>query len=228
MRGRLFEKLTIGLDKWENTELTLEERALLIELERRINYATNHARNHAEFAWLTSNNSLAIFAKISERKVCEILKKLCDLNYIVIKQGGSKARIIEITTQETTQRTTQILRSTTQNSKEIKKVTQKNKEIVSKKVIKKIDNYQAHAYEVESYNDILDNLDVHGIYRLSVFDFIKHLNLNGHKVINSRLEHLIIALDFRYQQDDVAKCVEIRTAITNGYVRLPSEEYNYN
>lgn len=79
-------------------------------------------------------------------------------------------------------------------------------------------------YPFGTYDEIFDDLDVHGCYRLCVVEFIKHLQLNGVKVLNSRLESLIIALDKEYGQDDISKCKEIKNAIANGYKRLPCEE----
>ena len=222
---RKFKGVWIPADVWLDERLSLVEKCVLVEID---------SLSTSEEGCTASNLYLAKFAQLSIRTVVNAIAKLYSLDLITITNNGSKHRIIVSNLNKmascknsysaknnTLQRKIcAVENSTAQNMRSIN--------IVSKKVIKKMDNYQAHAYEVESYNDILDNLDVHGIYRLSVFEFIKHLHLNGHQVINSRLESLIISLDRRYPRDDVAKCIEIKTAITNGYVRLPSEEYNYN
>lgn len=215
--GRRLESVSIPADIWFNEELSLEERAVLAEIDRR-----NNAKNHANFAWLNTNNSLSFFAKISERKIVQILAKLESLNYIVINNKGNRGRVITITTHKTTHETTQNLRGFDEEIKKRKKVTKKEKK-VSKKEIKKEINNIAQAHVRESYNDIFDGFGVFGCYREALMDFIRHLKINGNTMINSRLERLIVRLDREYGNDDSAKAVEISEAIASGYKRLSCE-----
>lgn len=219
--GRRLENVTVPADIWLNEELTLEERAILCEIWRR----KNHAQNNAKFAWLCTNNSLAFFSKISERKIVQILAKLERLNYIVINNKGNRGRTIELTTHETTHETTQNLRGLSEKIKEKEKRSKKDKENSKKVSIeKKINNQaQAHTYPRESYEEIFDGFCVNGLYRESLREFIKHLQANKITMINSRLERLIIRLDLTYGNDDPAKVVEINEAIASGFKRLPSE-----
>lgn len=224
--GRRLENITVKAETWFCEDLTLEERGILIELERRI----NHAQNNAKFAWLLTNNSLAIFAKISERKICQILAKLESLNYIIIKNNGTRNRIIEITTHETTHETTQNVRGLEEKIRKIKKSNKKNKKNSKQASIKKEINDQARMGACElsekkcaDYNEIFDGFCVYGQYRESVIEFIKFLKANKGVMLNSRLERLIILLDRAYGTDDNAKAQEINNAIASGYKRLPVE-----
>lgn len=224
--GRRLEYVTVPADIWLNEELTLEERAILCEIWRR----KNHARNNTKYAWLCTNNSLAFFSKISERKIVQILAKLERLNYIVINNKGNRGRTIELTTHETTHETAQNLRGLSEKIKEKEKRSKKDKENSKQARIKKIINNQACvcAHEgtrkkCEDYNEIFDGFCVNGLYRESLLEFIKHLKANKITMINSRLERLIIRLDRNYGNDDCAKVVEINEAIASGFKRLPSE-----
>lgn len=241
MERRRIKGVEIPKSIWYNDKLSIVEKCVLAEIkntQEEFNvYAvdSNNCVVDSKFCAVKgskiSNIYIANFAGCSVRSVSSILAKLQEFNYIIIKNGNTAQRIIIYNAKEIEQTTTQILRGSTVQSKENKKSNKKIKEIVSKKVNKKIILLEApaHTHEgerLESYEDILNGLDVHGIYRLSVFDFIKHLQANGCKVINSRLESLVMALDRAYRTNDVAKCVEIKTAIANGYKRLPCEGYN--
>lgn len=243
MERRRIKGVEIPKAIWYNPQLTLIEKCVLVEIKATqeeifdINQPSKICAVDSKICTVIasriSNNYIADFAGCSKRSVTNILQKLERLNYIIIKNGNSSQRLIVYVAGEIEKTTTQNLLGCEENSKKIKKVTQKNKKRVSKKVNKKnIFNLSAGAhtheeqkFEIESYEEILDNLDVHGVYRMAVFNFIKHLQANGCKVINSRLESLVIALDRRYRTNDIEKCVEIKTAITNGYKRLPCEEY---
>ena len=85
---------------------------------------------------------------------------------------------------------------------------------VSKKEIKK---------DLQSYDEIFEELYVVKIVKDALIEFIRHLNVNGIKVINSRLEKMIISLDLKYRTDEQGKVKEIRQAIANGYKRLECE-----
>ena len=224
--GRRLENVTVPADIWLNEELTLEERAILCEIWRR----KNHAKNNAKFAWFCTNNSLAFFAKISERKIVQILAKLESLNYIVINNKGHRGRTIEITTHETTHETTQNLRGLSEKIKEKEKRSKKDKENSKQASIEKKINNQARVrtYEISEkkcadYNEIFDGFCVYGQYREAVIEFIKFLKALKGVMLNSRLERLIILLDRAYGTDDNAKAQEIAGAIASGYKRLPVE-----
>jgi hypothetical protein len=244
MKRRRIKGVEIPKSIWYNDKLSIVEKCVLAEIkntQEEFNvYAvdSNNCVVDSKFCAVKgskiSNIYIANFAGCSVRSVSSILAKLQEFNYIIIKNGNTAQRIIIYNAKEIEQTTTQNLRGSTVQSKENKKSNKKTKEIVSKKVKEKnilyLEGASAYTCEsfnrLESYEDILNGLEVHGIYRLSVFDFIKHLQANGCKVINSRLESLVMALDRAYRTNDVAKCVEIKTAIANGYKRLPCEGYN--
>ena len=220
---REFKGVWIPKRVWLDKRLTLAEKCILTEIAY---------FDDGEEGCKINNDYLANFAQLSVRSVATAIAKLSDLGYIIIENSGNKGRTIHINENLTVQKTTTNRANIAELTDQPCKIcTQRNK--VSKKVNKKnIFNLSAGAhtheeqkFEIESYNEILDNLDVHGVYRMAVFNFIKHLQANGCKVINSRLESLVIALDRRYRTNDIGKCVEIKTAITNGYKRLPCEEY---
>lgn len=219
---RNFKGVWIPKNIWLDKNLTLAEKCILTEIAY---------FDDGEEGCKISNDYLANFAQLSVRSVATAIAKLSDLGYIIIRNSGNKDRTIHVNTIPTVQNSTINRANIAQLPDQPCKIcTQRNK--VSKKEEKKeIFNLSACAYtreepRIETYEEVLDGLEVHGIYRLSVFDFIKHLQANGCKVINSRLESLILALDRRYRTDDISKCTEIKTAIINGYKRLPCEELN--
>lgn len=106
---------------------------------------------------------------------------------------------------------------------------QLNKEIISiKEVSKKVSvkeniSERVHAKNTLSYDELLDDIGIFGLYREAIFRFIAHLNMNGVKVINERLKNIIAALEYNYDSDS-DRIREIDEAISRGYLRLPSEE----
>lgn len=76
---------------------------------------------------------------------------------------------------------------------------------------------------IESYDEIFETFNVGGRLKSALIDFIRHLKVNGIVMINSRLNELLVKLDLTYGNDELAKCREIRRAITNGYKRLECE-----
>lgn len=89
---------------------------------------------------------------------------------------------------------------------------------VSKKVSNKKENLQ-------SYDEIFAGFGVKDRYKEVVIEFIRYLKTSyGIVMLNDRLQSLLIALDFKYGSDDLAKRREIRRAIVNGYKRLECEE----
>lgn len=71
---------------------------------------------------------------------------------------------------------------------------------------------------------LLDEFSVEKQLRPSIKDFVEHLEANGVKATESRIEDLIICLDKHYGNDITAKTEEIRRAISRGYKRLECEE----
>ena len=108
-----------------------------------------------------------------------------------------------------------VVEPSTPNRIERKGIEEKGTEEVSKEVSKN-KNFQ-------SYDEIFSDMEVSPRLKSALIDFIRHLQLNGVLMVNSRLEGLILKLDQRYANDDLLKCKEIRQAIINGYKRLPCE-----
>lgn len=104
------------------------------------------------------------------------------------------------------------------NSEEIQpsKLNNNKENEVRKKVSNKKENLQ-------SYDEIFEDFGVGLPVKNAILDFIRHLYLNGVLMINSRLESLIIALDFKYGNDETSKIKEIRQSIASGFMRLPCE-----
>lgn len=229
MERRRIKGVTIPKEIWYNNNLTIAEKCILVEIkntQEEIHDCVVGGNFCVVYGSKITNNYIANFAQISVRSVTNILAKLQELNYIIIKNGNSAQRIIIYNESENEEITTQNFLCCKEKRKKSKK---RKKEIVSKKVNKKIiiQSMPAHTYErqpLESYEEVLDGLEVHGLYRISIFEFIRHLQANGCKVINARLESLVIALDRQYKRDDIGKCAEIKSAITNGYKRLPCEQ----
>lgn len=104
-----------------------------------------------------------------------------------------------------------------------------NKNIISKQAsnIKKEEESNnvrvCENFEIQDYDDLLDDFGVFGEYRNAIFRFIGHLKINFNLVmLNSRLENLIVKLD--RCQDDRQKVKMIDDAIIKGYKRLEIEE----
>lgn len=77
--------------------------------------------------------------------------------------------------------------------------------------------------KMESYDQILDVFGCKGAYREAVLDFIKHCLMNGVKITNERLNHIMVRLDLSFQDDDTEKIKYIRNAISKGYKYLECE-----
>lgn len=92
--------------------------------------------------------------------------------------------------------------------------------IVSKKESKKINNkleYTSHAHARESYDEIFENCNIAGLYKLQFIEFIRHCQLNGHLLTNDKLMGIIVKLDMTYGKDDGAKMKSLEKAISGGY-----------
>ena len=88
---------------------------------------------------------------------------------------------------------------------------------VSKKVSNKKENTQ-------SYDEIFEIYGTSPRLKEAVIEFIRHLKVSFDVVmLNDRLESLLVALDMKYQDDDLSKRKEVRRATINGYHRLECE-----
>lgn len=69
----------------------------------------------------------------------------------------------------------------------------------------------------QSYDSIMDDLEVEEVVRPMLWEFIKHCQANGHTLINSKLSDIIIRLDFAYKNDTSQKIESLKKAIAGGY-----------
>ena len=95
--------------------------------------------------------------------------------------------------------------------------------IVSKKVSKNIEinNITSNTRtreELPSYEQIMEEMMVEEpSLKRTLFEFIKHCQLNKHLVTNKKLSDIIIRLDFAFGDDYVAKNNCLTEAINKGY-----------
>ena len=78
---------------------------------------------------------------------------------------------------------------------------------------------------LDSYDKILDDLEVRDNYRYWVIEFIKHCQINGRIVTNQKLKDTILRLDFSYK-DDTDKVESLKNTIRSGYFDI-QELKNY-
>ena len=71
----------------------------------------------------------------------------------------------------------------------------------------------------ESYDDIIKGMEFSNVVSLKIGEFIKHCLANGHVLINSELEGILVKLDFDYQTDE-EKIRALNDAIKFGYFGL--------
>lgn len=88
---------------------------------------------------------------------------------------------------------------------------------VSKKVSKERDINSTQARVRESYEDIMNDMCVAEIVRPKLWEFIRHCQLNGKTLTNSKLADILIRLDFQSGDDDMAKIETLNNAINGGY-----------
>ena len=69
---------------------------------------------------------------------------------------------------------------------------------------------------LDSYDKILDDLEVRDNYRYWIIEFIKHCQLNGKTITNQKLKDTILRLDFSYK-DDKDKVESLKNTIRSGY-----------
>jgi len=78
----------------------------------------------------------------------------------------------------------------------------------------------------ESYDDIFDKMEVSEPLKRVYIEFIKHCQLNGKTLINSKLTNIIIELDMRYKSNDDAKINSLRNAINSGYFDIKENKWH--
>lgn len=77
---------------------------------------------------------------------------------------------------------------------------------------------------IQSYDEIIKDMAFNPIVENKVKEFIKHCLVNGHVLINSELESLLIQLDLRYETD-IDKIRALNEAIKFGYYGLREPTY---
>lgn len=95
----------------------------------------------------------------------------------------------------------ELVKNSKENNKESKYVSKENKSGARK----------------QSYESIMDDLEVEEVVRPKLWEFIKHCQANGHTLINSKLSDIIIRLDCAYKQDTSQKIESLKKAIAGGY-----------
>lgn len=92
-------------------------------------------------------------------------------------------------------------------------------------VFSNVDNVNNKIETLDSYDKILDDLEVRDNYRHWIIEFIKHCQLNGKTITNQKLKDTIFRLDFSYK-DDKDKVESLKNAIRSGYFDI-QELKNY-
>lgn len=96
---------------------------------------------------------------------------------------------------------------------ELDKELDKEQELVSKKV------NNNSAYTCESYEEIIEDLEVSENVKPALWEFIKHCQLNKRTLTNAKLKSVIITLDM-YYRGDIEKCNALKKAVNGGYYEI--------
>lgn len=75
----------------------------------------------------------------------------------------------------------------------------------------------------QSYDEIFEDFCVASCVKIELIEFIRHLQINGIVMVNSRLEDLIVKLDMLFGNDEKAKAEYIQDSIRRGFKYLPCE-----
>ena len=75
----------------------------------------------------------------------------------------------------------------------------------------------------QSYDEIFEVFCVASCVKIELIEFIRHLQINGIVMVNSRLEDLIVKLDMLFGNDEKAKADYIQDSIRRGFKYLPCE-----
>lgn len=201
---REFRGVWIARDIWLDKRLNALDKVILAEID---------SLDNAETGCYASNEYLADFAQCSVRKISEAVSKLIKLEYIRVESFNGRTRVLRSTLAKYAGQSSKICEAAPQDLRQSNIYNNTLNNQVSKKENKNI----------QSYDEVLTDFGVYGKYKDAVYRFIGHLQLNGVKVINDRLENLIIALDQHHAANDAAKVKEIDDAIKRGFKVLPSE-----
>lgn len=99
---------------------------------------------------------------------------------------------------------------------------QQSKEVISnKKVSKNINKFLSNKQNGEkkklpSYQEIMDDFGVSKFLQRTIWEFIRHCQLNGRMMTNEKLENVLIELDFACATDEERIGV-VKKAINRGY-----------
>ena len=80
---------------------------------------------------------------------------------------------------------------------------------------KYVDKEDNTNYTCASYEEVMQDFGVSELLKPSLWEFIKHCQLNGHMVTNDKLEGIIIELD--RHENELDKVELVRSAINGGY-----------
>ncbi len=69
---------------------------------------------------------------------------------------------------------------------------------------------------LESYAEIMNNFSVSGQVKESLWELIRHCQLNGRTMTNDKLEKLIVRLDMEYSNEQ-EKAAALTKAVAKGY-----------
>lgn len=71
-----------------------------------------------------------------------------------------------------------------------------------------------------SHAQIMDEAQISGDYRKALEEFLRYCYVNGHIVLNSKLNDIIWSLQDWYGNDEVEKIKSLKTAIKKGYFNI--------
>lgn len=106
------------------------------------------------------------------------------------------------------------------DSKELVKSSKEledNKENIVSKYVSKENNAGVC---IQSYEEVMDDCCVEEEVRPMLWEFIKHCQANGHTLINSKLQKIILSLDFAYGPSSKEKIASLKKAISGGYFNV--------
>lgn len=71
--------------------------------------------------------------------------------------------------------------------------------------------------KLPSYQEVMNSFKVDKGVQIALWEFIRHCQLNGRKLTNSKLEGIAVELDMQYRDDECGKIQAIHRAINGGY-----------
>lgn len=139
------------------------------------------------------------------------------------KQEASKGLADEVSEDlaESKQTPSKVLADAYQTASSIEKRSKDREDSIESKENTKESKYvcidNSASARKQSYESIMDDLDVEDQVRPMLWEFIKHCQANGHTLINSKLSDIIIRLDFAYKDNTSLKISSLKKAIAGGY-----------